>query len=94
MIAIAASRQTIFDVCIWKYGTLQEISRLVRDNSMNYDNELTPGDQITYTSGIGLERNKRFFERNFLIPSSVLESAITSGSGIGYWTIGTTFKVK
>jgi len=68
--------QTIFDICVWKYGTLNEISRLVRDNSSGYDISLLQGDDILINpdNAAGMYPVKLFFNRNSLIPTSGVDN--------------------
>jgi len=68
--------QTIFDVCIWKYGTLQEISRLVRDNGVNYDQAILQGDTLLINSSLDIGRYqvRLFFQNARFIPVSNVDN--------------------
>ena len=73
---IVREGQSIFDICIWKYGTLNEISRLTTDNNVNYDGDVAQGDTMVFdpSLAIGNYQNKTFFERKKLIPVSFVEN--------------------
>lgn len=68
--------QSIFDICVWKYGTLQEISRLTRDNESGFDISLLQGDDILVDedSAIGIYSIRVFFDQNDLIPVSGVDN--------------------
>jgi hypothetical protein len=66
--------QSIFDFCIWKYGTLQQVVKLCRDNNLNYDVDIYQGDILEYFSTFGNNLIKTFFETTGKIPVSNVEN--------------------
>lgn len=62
--------QTIFDFCVWKYGTLQQIGRLVTDNNINYDANVIQGQELSYSEDFGNEDIKDYLEVNNYIPTN------------------------
>jgi len=92
MIVTTISEQTIFDVVLWKYGTLQQISKLVRDNNITYDYLPPVGTQMSFFANFGNEDYKNYFERNNFIPVSFVKVEVTGG--VGYWFIESDFIVQ
>jgi len=68
--------QTIFDISVWKYGTLQQISRFVRDNGGNYDQALLQGDEVLINSDLEIGKYfvRMFFEQAQFIPTSGVDN--------------------
>lgn len=68
--------QTIFDFCVWKYGTLQQISRLVLDNDLKYDANVVQGQELAYNEDFGNEDIKDYLNINGFIPINDLASRL------------------
>lgn len=43
---IAQSGQSILDVCLQEYGTLEQLNKLLKDNGLNFNSKLTEGQDI------------------------------------------------
>jgi len=68
--------QTIFDFCVWKYGTIQEIIKLVADNGLNYSADVKQGVELSIENDFGNEDIKDFFTINNFIPSSEVKNDV------------------
>ncbi len=56
----AEDGQNIFDVVLAKFGTLEETSRFLTDNNLNFNSKLASGQElIINNSGVGDEKIKK-----------------------------------
>ena len=54
-ILISKQNQSIFDVCLQAYGSLDFMDNIIRDNpTLNYDSEVLVGDEIVFDETIGI----------------------------------------
>jgi len=93
MIVKSIAEQTIFDVALWKYGTLQQIAKLVRDNDIFFDYNPPTGTSFSFFLNFGNEDHKEFYVKNNLIPVSQYKGE-TSGEGVNFWGIEIDFIVQ
>jgi hypothetical protein len=66
--------QSLYDFAIWKYGTVEGIAKLSRDNGLKYDSAIEQGDVLIYSNRTGNQDVKDFFTRNNIIPISNIEN--------------------
>lgn len=68
------SGQSLYDFAVWKYGTVEGIAKLSRDNGLKYDSDVVQGQELEYSSGTGNQDVKDFFTRNNIIPISNIDN--------------------
>lgn len=56
------SRQTVYDICIQEYGTLDLLILLIKQNNLFRNNTLVAGDTLTIEEGVGNEEVKALFK--------------------------------
>lgn len=66
----ATKNQTVFDACIWVYGTITKLNDFLLENDFKADEEISQGQILNYTSDQGNERIKSKYTREEIIPSS------------------------
>lgn len=63
--------QSIYDVCLEQFGSLDYLYNLIVDNGLNASRLMIPGQELTVNnSGVGLSEVKNFFKVNKLSPSN------------------------
>lgn len=62
--------QTLYDFCVWKYGTIQEIKRLMTDNNLTLSGGVITGQRLLYYKDAGNEDVKSYYRINKIIPTS------------------------
>lgn len=65
--------QSIFDFCVWKYGSLEFISNLVFENDLKFDDVLQTSTELKTNELIGIENVKKSFKESLKVPISVPE---------------------
>lgn len=50
---VVNKRQSLIDICLEVYGTTQQLFTLAKDNSLNIDSDVSPGDVLTFDVSLG-----------------------------------------
>jgi hypothetical protein len=88
---IAVKNQSVYDACLWVYGTITKLNDFLLENGFKADEEISQGQEIQFTDGQGNERIKSKYTREKLIP---ITPAPVNVCGIGCMEIGSTFIVS
>jgi len=77
--------QSVYDFCIWKYGSLDFLSKIIIDNGLNFDELIPVGSEIKTDSAIGNKAIKSQFKtqnievKAYYKTPSMLENALLWG---------------
>ena len=51
---VSKNNQSLFDVCLQLYGSLEFMSQLITDNSeLSYDSQIGSGQEVVYSDSVG-----------------------------------------
>ena len=91
---ITKQGQSLFDIALQAYGSIEGVFGLLADNPTKLvavTDCPTPGTELKVT---GVASNKyvvaEYSDYN-IIPATALSASEITGTGIGFWAIGTTF---
>lgn len=96
---VVLNNQTLLDIAIRYFGTIEAVLSIAILNSISITEELVPGQTLELPNvDFGFQEVVAFFEVNKIQPATALtqeESDIIEGaSGIGFWIIGNNFIVQ
>ncbi|BDD10860.1 hypothetical protein FUAX_32920 [Fulvitalea axinellae] len=95
------SGQTLADVAVRESGSLEALFDLAGDNGLSVTDALGDGLELETDREAIRPETAGFFGRNGIFPATGREAVDDGGTvdpppgpqGIGYWVIGSTFKV-
>lgn len=76
--------QNIYDLCIQGYGQLDQFMTMITDNSLNVDDNVFSGQEITYQTLLGNQDVKTFVLRNSIVFNNNQENSYPPLSGGDY----------
>lgn len=93
------NNQTLLDIAIRYFGTVEAVLAIAILNGISITEELVPGQTLELPNiDFGFQEVVAFFEVNKIQPATALtqeESDIIEGAtGIGFWIIGNNFIVQ
>lgn len=96
---VVLNNQTLLDIAIRYYGTVEAVLAIAILNGISITEELVPGQTLQLpNTDFGFKEVVAFFEVNKIQPATALtqeDTAITEGdSGIGFWEIENNFIVQ
>lgn len=68
--------QSVKDICLMVYGSINQIGQLIEDNGYKLDSFPTPGTDIIYDENLGNDVIKNFYTRKNIIPSSYINEML------------------
>ncbi|WP_442265871.1 hypothetical protein ACSIGC_16475 [Tenacibaculum sp. ZS6-P6] len=94
-----SNNQSLFDIAIQTTGIAANALIIAQENGLSITNNLTVGSVLTIPNNIIEDTTiKNYYNQQNLSPASGLtksDEGITQGlQGIGYWIIGSNFKVE
>ena len=66
--------QTVFDACLWCYGTITKINDFLLENNLRIDQDIAQGQEVVFEETQGNKRIKNLYTKNDIIPGGVIYS--------------------
>jgi hypothetical protein len=91
---VVAHNQSIFDVVIQHFGSMDSLFEFTQNNNLSTTDDLTYGSEVEVGNPTINEVINTYIEKK-MTPATDLERGVELlPEGIGYWTIGIDFKAS
>ena len=95
----AGLQQSVFDIALQYHGTVNTVFDIANYNDIGLDTILTDGQELYIEEIDNVDVQDKninvvtYYSRNGIKPATGVSAGSTTGTGIGYWTVGLDYEV-